>query len=67
MAKGRQGFASMTKERQRQIASLGGQAAHRGGGAHEWTHEEAITAGRRGGLACWRRRKAEAEPKDREA
>ena len=45
------GFASMDKDKQRAIARLGGKAAHRKGTAHEWTHEEAKAAGRKGGLA----------------
>jgi hypothetical protein len=35
------GFASMDPERQRQIASEGGKAAHQKGTAHEFTSEEA--------------------------
>lgn len=48
----RSGFASMTRERQREIASRGGKAAHEKGTAHEWTVEEAREAGRRGGIAA---------------
>jgi general stress protein YciG len=47
--KERRGFASMSPEKQREIASKGGRAAHAKGTAHEWTPEEARTAGRRGG------------------
>ena len=47
--RGRQGFASMDREKQRKIASKGGRAAHRKGTAHEWTTEEARAAGRIGG------------------
>lgn len=43
------GFASMDPEKQREIASKGGQAAHRKGTAHEFTSEEAREAGRKGG------------------
>ena len=43
------GFASMSPERQREIASKGGRAAHEKGTAHEWTAEEARQAGRKGG------------------
>ena len=39
------GFASMDPERQRQIASVGGKAAHLKGTAHEFTSEEARRAG----------------------
>lgn len=45
------GFASMKRDRQREIASLGGKAAHRKGTAHQWTSEQAREAGRKGGLA----------------
>ena len=47
--KERRGFASMSPEKQRQIASKGGRAAHEKGTAHEWTSEEARSAGRKGG------------------
>ena len=47
--KSRRGFAAMDPERQRQIASEGGRAAHRQGVAHEWTADEARLAGRKGG------------------
>jgi general stress protein YciG len=47
----RRGFASMDKERQREIASQGGKAAHAQGVAHEFTSEEAKVAGRLGGAA----------------
>jgi uncharacterized protein len=45
------GFAAMDAERQREIASMGGRAAHRQGTAHEFSSEEARAAGRRGGEA----------------
>ena len=47
--KERRGFASMSPEKQREIASKGGRAAHQKGTAHEWTSEEARKAGRQGG------------------
>ena len=47
--KERRGFASMSPEKQREIASKGGRAAHEKGTAHEWTSEEARNAGRKGG------------------
>lgn len=43
------GFASMSPEQQREIASKGGRAAHEKGTAHEWTPDEARQAGRKGG------------------
>lgn len=45
------GFASMDKDKQREIASKGGQAAHEKGTAHEFSSEEAREAGRKGGQA----------------
>jgi general stress protein YciG len=47
--KERRGFASMSAEKQREIASKGGLAAHEKGTAHEWTADEARSAGRKGG------------------
>jgi len=47
--KERRGFASMSAEKQREIASKGGRAAHEKGTAHEWTADEARSAGRKGG------------------
>jgi general stress protein YciG len=41
------GFAAMDPQRQREIASLGGRAAHQSGHAHEFTSEEARAAGRK--------------------
>ena len=51
------GFASMNEEKQKQIASKGGKAAHQKGTAHEWTSEEARDAGRKGGIASHQRRR----------
>ncbi len=39
----------MSPEKQREIASKGGRAAHEKGTAHEWSAEEARSAGRKGG------------------
>src|SRR5450830_753639 len=39
------GFASMDPDKQREIASEGGRAAHASGNAHEFTSEEARKAG----------------------
>ena len=49
MRKDSRGFASMAADKQREIASKGGRAAHLKGTAHEWTSEEARAAGRKGG------------------
>jgi general stress protein YciG len=56
--KGRgRGFASMSPEKKREIASKGGKAAHALGTAHKWTSEEAQAAGRKGGSISRRRSK----------
>ena len=41
------GFAAMSPEKKREIASLGGRAAHQSGHAHEFTSEEARAAGKK--------------------
>jgi uncharacterized protein len=46
----KKGFASMNEEKQREIASKGGKAAHAKGTAHEFNSEEAREAGKKGGL-----------------
>jgi uncharacterized protein len=57
--KGRgRGFASMSPEKKREIASKGGKAAHAMGTAHKWTSEEAQAAGRKGGSISRRRPKS---------
>jgi general stress protein YciG len=57
----------MDRQKQREIASKGGKAAHAKGTAHEWTAEEARAAGRNGGRATRRPRpeagQAAAEPR----
>jgi len=55
VAKEDRGFASMDRNKQRDIASKGGKAAHQKGSAHEWTSDEAREAGRKGGMASHRR------------
>lgn len=55
------GFAAMDKERQREIASKGGQASHQSGNAHEFTPEEARAAGRKGGEVVSQNREHMAE------
>ena len=45
----KRGFGSMDDDKQRDIASKGGQAAHEKGTAHEFTAREAQEAGRKGG------------------
>jgi general stress protein YciG len=60
--KKRRGFASMTSEKQREIASKGGRAAHIKGTAHEWTADEARSAGRKGAHATRNGRSHPGEP-----
>jgi len=49
-AKSRRGFAAMSPETQRRIASEGGKASHASGRGHRFSAEEARDAGRKGGL-----------------
>jgi uncharacterized protein len=56
MATSKRGFASMDPNKQREIASKGGRAAHAKGTAHEFTSDEARVAGRKGGEAVSRDR-----------
>jgi general stress protein YciG len=49
------GFASMDPKQQKEIASMGGQAAHQKGTAHEFNSEEARQAGSKGGKAAHER------------
>ena len=62
MATEDRGFASMDRNKQREIASKGGKAAHQKGTAHEWTSEEAREAGRKGGMASHRRKQEQQQP-----
>ena len=60
--KGRgRGFASMSPEKKREIASKGGKSAHSLGTAHKWTSEEAQAAGRKGGSISRHRPKNSAQ------
>jgi general stress protein YciG len=52
----------MDRNKQREIASKGGKAAHQKGTAHEWTSEEAREAGRKGGMASHRRKQQPGDP-----
>src|SRR6202035_4643241 len=56
MAEKGRGFAAMDQQKQREIASRGGRAAHRRGTAHQFTAEEAAVAGRKGGQSVSRNR-----------
>ena len=55
------GFASMDPDKQKEIASEGGKAAHEQGTAHEFDSEEAREAGRKGGEVVSRDREHMAE------
>jgi general stress protein YciG len=61
------GFAAMSEERRREIASLGGRRAHELGRAYSFTSEKAKEAGREGGLARHRNRMAAQEGGEDEA
>ncbi|ALW85767.1 hypothetical protein AUC43_12105 [Hymenobacter sedentarius] len=52
--KSRRGFAAMSPETQRRIASEGGKASHASGRGHRFSAEEARDAGRKGGLVSRR-------------
>ena len=54
--RGKKGFASMTPERIREIAALGGRRAHEKGTAHRFTPDEAREAGKIGGAIVSRDR-----------
>lgn len=47
----RRGFATMARQRQREIAAAGGRASHASGTAHRFTSAEARAAGQKGGAA----------------
>lgn len=57
----KRGFASMDEDKQREIASEGGRAAHASGHAHEFDSQEAREAGRKGGEAVSQDREHMAE------
>lgn len=57
----KRGFASMNAERQRDIASKGGKAAHMAGTAHEFSTDEAREAGKKGGAKVSANRRHMAE------
>jgi len=48
-SKSKRGFAAMTPEKQHEIASKGGRAAHAKGTAHKWNPKTAAVAGAKGG------------------
>lgn len=54
--KKKRGFAAMDPKKVSEIASKGGRAAHAAGTAHQFSSEEARTAGKKGGTAAHVRR-----------
>jgi general stress protein YciG len=48
--KSNRGFASLSPEKRKELASLGGKTAHAKGLAHRFSPAEARIAGRKGGL-----------------
>ena len=54
----KRGFASLSPERKREVASKGGKKSHELGTAHKFTPEEAAIAGRKGGSISRRRPKS---------
>jgi general stress protein YciG len=59
--KSNRGFAAMDDDKQREIASKGGRAAHKKGTAHEFDSREAREAGKKGGVAVSQDREHMAE------
>lgn len=57
----KQGFGLLAPKVLREIARKGGVAAHAVGAAHEYTVEEAVVAGRMGGLASAAKKRAARE------
>ena len=64
--KSRRGFAAMSPETQKRIASEGGKASHASGHGHRFSADEARDAGRKGGLVSRRGKAANdaGSPKD---
>lgn len=58
------GFALLSAERRREIASIGGTAVHAQGKAYAFTRETARAAGQKGGFAVHARRGRQKKPKD---
>lgn len=56
----KRGFASLSPERVRELASEGGKKAHENGTAHRWTREEAVVAGKKGGASRQKASRAKA-------
>ena len=56
--KPKRGFALLTVEQRKAIASKGGRSCFEQGKSRQWTKEEAVAAGRKGGIASRVSRKA---------
>lgn len=61
MARSNKGFASMSPEKRKEIASKGGKKAHEMGAAHKFDSETARAAGRIGGRSVSENREHMAE------
>jgi uncharacterized protein len=61
MPKAKRGFAAMSPEQRREIASRGGQAAQESGRAHKFSADEARVAGSKGGRTVSKDREHMAE------
>ncbi len=59
--KSKRGFAALSAEERRAMASKGGKAVQKKGTAHQFSPEEARLAGRKGGMAVSRDRRYMAE------
>jgi hypothetical protein len=55
--KRQRGFFLLSPEKRKEIASMGGKAAHKHGTAHQWNSKEAAIAGQIGGKASKRKKK----------
>lgn len=62
--KKRKGFASMSPEKRREIASKGGKAAHEKGTAYEWDSNSGKRAGQKGGASAQGKRLAKKEAEE---
>lgn len=58
-AKRPRGFATLSPAQRREISARGGRAAHLAGTAHEFTRDEAIAAGSKGGKATHARKRGQ--------
>jgi general stress protein YciG len=52
-----QGFAVISEERRKEIATMGGKASAASGRAHKWTKAQAQEMGKKGGLKSAKKRR----------